>query len=134
MKKFYIIVALLLVGAGIFIAAQNNDNPKTSNTSSTSGFASLQTAVKQGAQLYDVRTPSEYTTGHFPSSLNLPLQDMQAGKLPEVHKTTKIYVYCQSGNRATQAYSILTSNGFTNVTNLGGVDAVKAMGGTLITN
>jgi rhodanese-related sulfurtransferase len=104
-----------------------------SPSTKTSSFTDIQTAVKNGAHLYDVRTPDEYAAGHFARATNFPLQNMQANKLPPVNKTAKIYVYCHSGNRATQATTILKQNGYTNVTNLGGATAVESMGGKLIT-
>jgi phage shock protein E len=56
---------------------------------------------------------------------------MQVGKLPEVAKDTKIYVYCQSGNRSSQAVKILTDAGYANVSDLGGLQDVQANGGKL---
>lgn len=136
MKKFYIVVALLVIGAGAFAITRpnNTSSDNTTTSSKPNAFADIQSDIAKGALLYDVRTPAEYASGHFASSKNLSLQDMQAGKLPNVSKTSKIYVYCQSGNRAGQAYSLLKANGYTNVASLGGLADVKSMGGKLVTN
>lgn len=135
MKKFYIVIALLVIGTGAFIVASPNSNNGNATTSSKpSAFADVQSDVAKGALLYDVRTSAEYASGHFASSKNLSLQDMQVGKLPNVDKTAKIYVYCQSGNRAGQAYTLLKARGYTNVATLGGLADVESMGGKLVTN
>ena len=58
---------------------------------------------------------------------------MQAGKLPDVAKDTKIYVYCHSGNRSGQATTILKNAGYTNVIDLHGLADVQTIGGKIIT-
>ena len=129
MKKSYVIIiaVLVLVTGFVFINARN----QPSSRSNASSFSSVQSDVSNGAKLYDVRTSQEYTSGHFANSENHSLQDMQAGKLPEVAKDTKIYVYCQSGNRSSQAVKILTDAGYANVSDLGGLQDVQANGGKL---
>ena len=87
--------------------------------------------VQRGAKLYDVRTADEYKAGHFAGAANWSLQDMQAGKLPDVSKNTKIYVYCRSGNRSAHAIALLKDAGYTNVTDLRGLTDMQAIGGEL---
>lgn len=76
-----------------------------------------------GAVLLDVRTVGEYREGHIEGSLNVPLQNIQAVKssIPALDKP--IYVHCLSGSRSAQAASVLKSMGYTNVTNIGGINA-----------
>ena len=75
-----------------------------------------------GAMLLDVRTPSEYASGHIPGSKNLPLASIdKAARLVE-NKNVPLYVYCQSGARSRQAGSVLESMGY-NVKNIGGIAA-----------
>ena len=74
-----------------------------------------------GAVLLDVRTPEEYRDGHIPGSRNLPLQSLeQAGKIIQ-NRNTPVFVYCRSGSRSSQARSILSRMGYSNVKNLGGI-------------
>lgn len=129
MKKIAIIIVGILVLVVGIIALQSNDD--TPVKSSSLSFATVQSDVSSGAKLYDVRTAQEYASGHFATAENWSLQDMQAGKLPEVPKTTKVYVYCQSGNRSSQATNILKNAGFGNVIDLGGLPDVQEIGGTL---
>lgn len=70
----------------------------------------------------DVRTSSEYASGHIPNSINIPLNVIESTvleKYPE--KDTKLYVYCRSGNRSAQAAKLLVSQGYTNVYDFGGI-------------
>lgn len=61
----------------------------------------------------------------------MPLHEIEAGRLPEVSKDTKLYVYCRSGSRSFQAKQLLDDAGFTNVVDLGGLRDVQMMGGKL---
>jgi len=78
----------------------------------------LATLVKEGAFLVDVRSPSEFASGHIKGSANIPL-DQVASQLSKFKGKEQIVVFCKSGNRSSQAKSILEQNGFTNVTNGG---------------
>ncbi len=74
-----------------------------------------------GAVLVDVRTPQEYSQGHIPESVNVPLQDL--GRIADVapDKATPLFVYCQSGMRSAQATSLLKRAGYESVENIGGI-------------
>ena len=96
-----------------------------------SEFVVIQSKINDGAQLLDVRTAEEFDSGHFAGAINLDVEDIIAGKLPEAAKHTQLYVYCRSGNRSAQAVSLLKQAGFTNITDLGGLTDVESIGGTL---
>jgi rhodanese-related sulfurtransferase len=136
MKRLIIIVAVVLVGFGglIWLSKTNDTKDVKGVSTQESAFQAIQQDVKNGAKLYDVRLASEYSTGHFEGAVNWSLQDMQAGKLPNVPKDTKVYVYCHSGNRSGQATTILRTAGYTNVTDLHGLTNVESLGGKLVTN
>ena len=127
MSKFMIgviVVVVLAVGALVLM-------PKAGKTASDPSltFATVQQDIKGGAKFYDVRTPQEFATNRFEGTANWPLQEMQAGRLPDVAKDTKIYLHCQSGNRSAQATRILKNAGYTNVIDLGGINHVQSIGG-----
>ncbi|MBM4781845.1 MAG: rhodanese-like domain-containing protein [Archangiaceae bacterium] len=75
--------------------------------------------VKEGAKLVDVRSPGEFSSGHLPGAINVPLQELgaQVKKLGE--KDKPVVLYCASGTRSAMACSTLKGLGFTQVFNLG---------------
>lgn len=78
----------------------------------------------QNIVLLDVRTPEEYREVHIPKSKLLPLNQLasRAAKLVG-DKNAEIIVYCQSGVRAASACSQLAAMGYTNVSNMGGIQS-----------
>lgn len=128
MKIIGIVFIALLAALGVYglTAAKSDTTPPASS------FSSVQSDIKVGAKLYDVRTPAEYRAGHIENATNLPLGSIQAGALASVPKGQKIYVYCQSGNRSSQATALLKQAGITNVIDLGGIRDVQSSGGKLI--
>jgi rhodanese-related sulfurtransferase len=80
--------------------------------------------LKEGAFLVDVRSPQEFDGGHVKGSINIPL-DRVANSLEKFKNKKNIIVFCRSGNRSSQAKSILERNGFTNVTNGGTWESVN---------
>ncbi len=78
----------------------------------------------------DVRTKSEYDSGHIYGATLIPVADLPT-RIGELlgHVNDPMIVYCGSGKRSTTACGILVSNGFTNVYNMtGGLNAWKAAG------
>jgi rhodanese-related sulfurtransferase len=86
--------------------------------------ADLQTIIKAGAFLVDVRTPGEFAEGHVKGSVNIPL-DTIPNQLAEFKSKQQIVVFCRSGGRSSQAKSFLEQNGFVNVINGGTWDYVN---------
>ncbi len=77
--------------------------------------------------IVDVRTPGEFMTGAFPDAVNIPLDDIMAGKADLGTNTDReIIVYCASGARSAYAMQVLQQRGFTNVKNGGGIAAMMA--------
>ena len=76
-----------------------------------------------GALLLDVREEEDYHTGHIPGSTFVSLQAIPTPVLQTVSdKSTPLFVYCYRGNRSRYAVSILKEAGYTNVTNIGGIE------------
>ena len=84
--------------------------------------------LSESVKIYDVRTPEEYNASHVPTAELLPVTDIQQGKYPTVSKDTPIAVYCRSGNRSAGATANLKAAGFTNVTDLGGLQDLHLYG------
>lgn len=128
--KRILITLLVIIGIAIpVVFLLPKQSVKEASTKLT--FAMIESNIKNGATLYDVRTAEEYETSHFGGAINWSLENMTAGKLPDIAKSTEIYLYCRSGNRSAKAMTILKDAGFTNVTDLGGLSAVEAIGGQL---
>ncbi len=78
--------------------------------------------VKSGTAIFlDVRSPEEFEEFSIPDSINLPVEEIEYGKVPEVARDSKIYVYCMSGARAERAVSMLKNSGFSEAVNIGGI-------------
>lgn len=74
--------------------------------------------------LLDVRSPKEYREIHIPQSRLLPLNQLKTGiKKIASDKDTEIVVYCLSGVRAAVACRQLVAMGYTNVSNMGGIQS-----------
>ena len=132
MKKALIIIGIIVAAIGMFIfTSPKTEAPQkdTKASSSKPTFQTIQNDIEKGAYLIDVRTPEEYKAGHFEKAINFDSVDIDAGKTPQVAKDAKIYVYCRSGNRSAAATAKLKAAGFTNITDLGGLEDVKTIGG-----
>ncbi|AWN30519.1 MULTISPECIES: rhodanese-like domain-containing protein [unclassified Streptomyces] len=81
----------------------------------------------------DVRTPGEYTSGHLPGALNVPLDQLQRA-LPDIRQAARrgdLLVVCASGARSENACKLLAEHGITAATLAGGTNAWVAEGHTL---
>ena len=61
--------------------------------------------------LLDVREPDEFSEGHAPEALNIPLNELRS-RLGELPRDRPISVYCLSGQRAYYATRVLLQSGF----------------------
>ena len=69
----------------------------------------------------DVRTKIEYNLGHYPEALHIPtanLQDQAETLIPD--KSTRILVYCNTGQRARYATDLLRAKGYKDVKYIAG--------------
>ena len=81
---------------------------------------------EEGYILLDVRTKGEYESGYIPGAINIPLSDIDEkiiSSLPD--KSQMILVYCRSGNRSREASDKLSKLGYTNILEIGGINAWK---------
>ena len=84
-------------------------------------------ATSNGVQIVDVRSPEEWSQGHLPGAIHIPL----AALPEEIEKLTgdAIVFHCRGGGRSSIATSFLLSKGRSNVANLaGGYDGWIAAG------
>jgi phage shock protein E len=84
--------------------------------------------LKKGAQLIDVRSPGEFNSGHLPSVINIPLDEIEI-LLPRraKDKNQVLLLHCQSGMRSGAAVKKLKSMGYVNAFNLGSYGRAKGI-------
>jgi len=76
--------------------------------------------------LIDVRSPEEYKEQHIKNSISLPLDQIKSNLSNIVKdKNAEILVYCYSGMRAATACGTMAKMGYTNVSNMGGIQTWK---------
>lgn len=111
MKKLLLSIA----AATLFFAACNPSVKGNYASLEPDGFARVADSLTN-EQLIDVRTSSEFSTGHLEGAKNLDWNggqfQQEAGKLD---KTKPVMVYCRTGGRSKQAAEWLKTEGFTNV-------------------
>ncbi|PJE03791.1 MAG: sulfurtransferase [Leptospira sp.] len=117
------ITIITLVVSTIFLVFRfSNRNVKLGGSSAAQ---QAYTKIQQGATIIDVRSSMEYAVSSFPGSINIPVADI-SDKLNSIPKDKPIVVYCASGGRSASARDILIRNGFSDVTNAGGLNDLEA--------
>lgn len=88
--------------------------------------SAAQAELPADAVWIDVRTPIEYAFGHLPQAQLIPYDSIEVGAAKlNLAQDTPIYLYCTVGGRAEKARQSLLARGYTNVTNLGGLDDAR---------
>ena len=81
--------------------------------------AELHSCLQSGAQLIDVREPSEFEGGHVPRAISIPLASVPEN-VEQFRSATDVYVICHSGARSMRACEFLHDAGIANVINVAG--------------
>lgn len=89
------------------------------NYTEVSAAEARQLITEKRPLILDVRTPREYSSGHIPGAVLIPVQQL-ADRMNEItqHRHRDVFIYCRSGNRSTVAAEILQRAGFRSVWNL----------------
>ena len=113
MNSTYILIAVLVLGFLFYSRAQ-------ANVPTISPEEAREYLNDSNYQFIDVRTDSEYDSGHIPNSIHIPLHQIQ-DRMSEIDslKNKNIIAYCRSGARSSKATKILVEAGF-DVLNLSG--------------
>lgn len=125
MKKTYLVILTIILSAFLFACSAETE------TSSTSPYSPIVISAQTGKSmmenndeiiLVDVRTLSEYQSGHIPGAILLPVDDIQSDASTILPDLTKIYIiYCNSGNRSADASAQLTQMGYPFIYDMGGI-------------
>ena len=88
------------------------------------------TAVAADAVWIDVRSAEEYAQGHLEQAPRIAHDQIEAGVAElGLAKNTPIYLYCAVGGRAGKAKRRLEAQGYTDVTNAGGLEDAQRLVG-----
>ena len=71
--------------------------------------------------LVDVREIDEFSDGHIPDAINVPLNEIEQNAEVMLPKDKILYVYCRSGQRSGAAVRMLKELGYEQVYNIGGI-------------
>jgi DMSO/TMAO reductase YedYZ molybdopterin-dependent catalytic subunit/rhodanese-related sulfurtransferase/glyoxylase-like metal-dependent hydrolase (beta-lactamase superfamily II) len=124
-------VSDLLGGFGAWQAsglpvARPGEAAVTARTPQVSARAA-RTLIDTGAVLLDVREPDEWTEGHAPGALLIPMGDVQARRC-ELPRDRRIVAVCRSGGRSAAISDALRAHGYDAVNLTGGMCAWTAAG------
>lgn len=117
MKKIIILIVLLCFVTG---CSSNNEEIARVEMITTSEVKSIIDNYDKNKDvvIIDVRTESEYKSGHLKETVNIPVGEI--GSI-EYDKDTKIIVYCRSGSRSANAAKMLSEMGYSKVLDMGGI-------------
>lgn len=71
--------------------------------------------------IIDVRTRQEFSCGHVPCALNVPLDQLERVQELVPDKGAPVYLYCASGGRSMMAAGMLKRMGYEGAANVGGI-------------
>lgn len=117
---------------GLAIVSDEAAEASRPATINTVGVDALAPRVAAGeVLLVDVRTPEEFSAGHIPGAINMPVEsfDPEAAAALEAGSDQQMVLYCRSGNRSLRAAEMLaelTGEGATHLE--GGITAWEAAG------
>ena len=108
-------------------AKENKEKSERQFTSISMDEAAKLMETEKDFILVDVRRPDEYKSGHIPGAVLLTNETITEESAAHIlkNKNQKILVYCRSGQRSRVASGKLSSMGYTNVVNIGGIMSWK---------
>ena len=102
-----------------YIIQKNLDLKRDFNDKKDITKEDLDSYIKQGAIIIDVRSPQEYQEGHLEGAILIPEYELVKRCEKELKdKKATIVVYCSSGSRSKRAQKKLEKLGYTKVYNL----------------
>lgn len=83
----------------------------------------LKEQFPEKTHLIDVRTVEEFSSGHVPRAINIPVDEIESDLISSYDKEDIFILYCRSGNRSATAAKILVENGYSLVFDAGGISS-----------
>ncbi|MCR4300840.1 MAG: rhodanese-like domain-containing protein [Sulfuricaulis sp.] len=117
-ENWYLFVTL---GVILFLLAAGPISQHMYGIKNANAAQTVQLLNRENGVVVDVCEPKEFSIGHIPNALNLPLSSLK-NRLPDLvkYKDKPIIVSCRSGNRSLKGAVILRKHGFATVYNLAG--------------
>ena len=120
MKKTFLISA---AGVILSLAGCGRSTQPAAFTQISSSEAVKMMDETDDYKIVDVRTVSEYNSGHIPNAICIPNESIDENVTAILtDKEQTLLVYCRSGNRSKQASQKLAELGYTNIYEFGGVN------------
>lgn len=122
---YLMIPGLLLIAFGLWLYFDtlSRQTPETYVDYDVADATLLLDLYPDEAVVLDVRQPEEFREGHIPGSVNIPLDELEAGRHRELSRSAHILVVSQRGIRSARASQFLIDNNFHFVYNLlGGLE------------
>lgn len=124
-----LLIAPALLAATLALASCGSSDAVTTVT----GQQVAEAVSEPGVIVIDVRTPEEYAAGHVAGAANIDVQDPGfAAEIAQLPTDGAYVVYCRSGNRSAAAADQMADAGFTDITDVGGLDDLAAAGVPLV--
>ena len=118
-KRIPLLLALLILGAAALMPMASAQDYRQITMDEAVAMMESET----GYIILDVRTVSEYESGHIPGAICIHNETIGTAEIPELpDKDQLILVYCRSGNRSKQASTKLAALGYTNIVEFGGIN------------
>lgn len=132
MKPFRTAIALLIASVALLTACGDGATSTNSKLelTSVSDVAAIIAEPPPDLVILDIRTPEEFVAGHIAGAINIDYyaSDFEA-KLQELNTDVPYIMYCNSGNRSSNALPLMDSIGFAEVYELdGGIQAWYSAG------
>jgi rhodanese-related sulfurtransferase len=136
MRRPHVISLGILAASSVLAVGCGSDSDATDVTEvqSTAPSEGQSTPSAADAVIIDVRTPEEFAQGHLDGAINLDVESgaFESG-LADLDPSATYAVYCRSGRRSAMAADVMAQNGFTDVADLGSVEAAATATGLPVT-
>jgi len=77
---------------------------------------------KEAISIIDVRNPDEFSSGHIPGCVLIPLSELEGAE--NIPSKGRLVLYCRAGSRSMKALNILKGRGIKDAVDLkGGIEA-----------
>ncbi len=117
-NNWYLFVAL---GVILFMLAVGPISQRMYGIKNANAAQTVQLLNRESGVVVDVCEPREFSAGHVPNAINLPLSSLKDRLRDlEKYKNKPVIVSCRSGNRSLKGAVLLRKQGFATVYNLSG--------------